>query len=371
MASTTSRPAVLAILLAAALITTGSAGIAFAETPATTDVQTTEPADEDDVIDSFVERLSTLETVEFTRTTESEFGNETSRRTVHVVADLEDIQKRTETVNATVGSNTTTVMNESAIRTYDPAENTVSEYEISGEQTLLPTLDVLANESFVSYELAGMDTVNGNDTYVLEATPQRQAETDVEMSLTVFVDTETYFPVRIESERTGETYTYSSTVTHSNVTLNEEIPESTFELDVPADTSEPSEYVGPDVSAYESYDDLSTQATLSLPAEELAAAFSFQEGTIVEGEDYYSVSLRYTDGEETISVNTRADPFNESIYEESDRYEAVEVGETAGYRYDSDEFTSLHWAEDEQAYSLYGEIENGTAMDIAESIVGE
>lgn len=370
MASTTSRPAVLAVLLAAALILSSGAGIAFAETPSTTDVQTTEQADEDDVIDSFVERLSTLETVEFTRTTESEFGNETSRRTIHVAADLENVRKRSETVNTTVGSNTTTVMNESTIRTYDPNENTVTEYEISGEQALLPTLDALANESLVSYELAGMDTVDGNDTYVLEATPQLQSETDAEMSLTVFVDTETYFPVRIESERTGETYTYSSTVTHSNVTLNEEIPDSTFELDVPANASEPSEYVGPDVSSYESYDNLSTQATLSLPAEELTAAFSFQEGTIVEGEDYYSVSLRYTDGEETISVNTRADPFNESRYEESDRYEAVEIGETTGYRYESDEFTSLHWA-DEQAYSLYGEIENGTAMDIAESIVGE
>ncbi|WP_136688993.1 outer membrane lipoprotein-sorting protein [Halorhabdus amylolytica] len=370
MASTNRRPAVLVILLAAALLTSGIAGITFAETPSTTDAQTTEELDGDEVIDSFVERLSTLETAEFTRTSESEFGNETSTRTVHVFADFGDFQKRTETVNTTVGSNTTTVMNESTVLTYNADENTVTEFEVSGDRILLPTLNALSNESLVSYEFTGTETVEGENAYVLEGTPQLQGETEGETSLTVYVDTETYFPVRMESESTGEKYTYSSTITHRNVTLDEEIPDSTFELDVPADASEPSEYVGPDVSSYESYDNLSTSATLSLPAEELAAGFNFEEGTIVDGEDYYSISLRYTDGEETISVNTRTDSFNESIYEESDRYEAVEIGDTMGYRYASDEFTSLHWA-DEQAYSLYGEIENETAMDIAESIVAE
>ena len=370
MDSTNSRPAVLAIFLAAALVTSGVAGIAFAETPSTTDVQTTESADGDEVIDSFVERLSTLETVEFTRTTESEFSNETSTRTIHVAADLENFRKRTETVNTTVGSNTTTVMNKSAVVTYNADENTVSEYEISGERTLLPTLDILGNESAISYEFVGTDTIDGEDTYVLEATPQLQRDTDVEMSLTVSVDAETYFPVRMESETVSEEYTYSSTVTHSNVTLDGEIPESTFDLDVPADASEPSAYVGPDITSSESYDNISNQATLSLPAAELAGEFSFERGTIVDGEDYYSVSLRYTDGEETISVSTRAEPFDGSIYGDSDRYESVEIGETTGYRYTSDEFTSLHW-EDDQVYSLYGEIDNGTAMDIAESIVAE
>ena len=365
--STNSRPAVLAMLLTAALVTSGIAGVAFAG-PSTTDAQTTETPDGEDVIDAFVERLSTLETVEFTRTTESTFGNETTTRTIHVIADLEDGQKRTETVNNSVGVNTTTVMNESTVVTYNEDENTVSEYEISGDRTPLPSISPLGNESLVSYEFAGTATVEGEDAYVLEGTPQLSRDTEAETTLTVYVDTETYFPVKLESATSGENYDFSSTVTHTNVTLNEPIPDGTFELDVPDDASEPTVHTGPDVSSFDSYDALAENATLSVPDADLPAEFTFERGTIIDGDNYYSVSLSYSDGNDTLGLSVRDASDSGFNYSDSDRYETVDIGETTGYLYESESFTALYWNDDSR-YSLYGQVSNETAIDVAESVL--
>jgi hypothetical protein len=76
-----SRPALLAVLASVMLLTTGIAGVAFAGTPSTpvaqTDETTTDEPDGEEVIDSFTERLNTLDTVEFTRITETESNGET------------------------------------------------------------------------------------------------------------------------------------------------------------------------------------------------------------------------------------------------------------------------------------------------------
>jgi len=364
MIPTKSRPAILAALVAAMLVTSGTAGVAFAATPAMDDGQ--QQIDGDEVIEAFQEQIESLDTVQFTRTAEVTYDNETITTTVRVAADLDDTQKRVETVNATSGSNTTTVWNGSNVTTYYPDEDRVSEYEVTGT-SLLPRIQGMANESLITYEYNGTVTVNGQETYVLEAVPEAGTQ-QTEASATLYIDKETYFPVQVESQTNSEDFAHTSTVTYENVTLGEEIPDETFELDLPDDVDDEPESTMPDVTRHDSYDSLASDTDLSVPDADLAHGFSFDGGAVVDAEDFHSVSLSYTDGEESISVVTRADPITSFDHSDSDRYEAVEVGDTTGYVYESDDFLALY-VEGDQPYTIYGEISEGTATDVAEAII--
>ena len=359
-----------AVLTAAMLLTSGAVGVAFADSPSTLDAQTEEAPDGDEVIDGFVERMSTLDTAQFTRTAELTFNNQTSTSTVRVDADLDSFQKRTETVNASLGSDSvTTVRNDSAITTYDSAENTVSTHEVQST-TLLPQIESLANESMVDYEYLGIETVDGEKAYMLGVTPEKefQFDTDVETETTVYLDTETYFPTRVDSETRSEDYNHSSTLTYENVTLNEEIPDETFDLDVPDDATDPTANVGPEMREFDAHGELATAANVSVPEAEIGEGFSFDHGTTIDGENYYGVTLAYTDGNRTVTVSTRAGSVGDFDYDKSEMYEAVEVGETTGYLYTNDEFTLLS-VEADQPYKIYGEIDNETAVDLSETII--
>lgn len=362
-----SRSAVLAILTAALLLTGGVAGITVADRPSMADVQDAETPPGEEVIDSLTERVSALETVQFTRTTESTFQNETTTRTVRVYADIEAFEKRTETVRSSVGYNTTTVVNESTAMTYNEDENTVTEYE-SRTNAVLPTVEALGNESILDYEFRGTGVVDGEKTYVLGATPVQPSQTNsTGVKLTLHVDAETYFPVRLESARTGENYSYSSTTRYENVTLDEEIPESTFELDIPDNASDPSENVGFDISSYDSYDELVSATNLSVPRPDIAGNYSFEEGRVIDSETLHSVTVTYRNGTGTIGVNSRPTSDSTYDYSDSEMYETVEIGETTGYLFTSDEYTTLSF-ETDQSYSVYGEISEETAIDVAGAV---
>lgn len=362
------RPAALAVLATALLVTSAFAGGVVAGSPSAPTADRTDTPDGDEVIDAFVERISTLETAQYTQTTETTYNNQTNSQTVRVAADLEDLQKRTETVSTSVGSNTTTVVNETAAVTYNEDENTVSEYDVR-RQLVLPRIEALANESQVEYDYRGTATVEGQDTHVLVGSPVQQSasDSDVQSSVTVYVHAETSFPVQIETETNTENGEFSSTITFDNVTLDEPIPESTFDIDVPDDATDPTATTETEYSSYESYSNLAANTNLSIPGAEIPGDFDFDHGTVVDGENYDSVSLSYTDGDQMVTVNTRASTLNGFDYSDSDRHEAVDLGDTTGYLYSHEDFTSLHW-ETDQSYYLYSQVRNETAVTIAQSI---
>jgi outer membrane lipoprotein-sorting protein len=362
-------PAIFAVLAAVTLLTSGTAGVAFAAAPpATTDVQDDETPHGEEVITEFRNQVDSLETVEFTRTTESTFDNETITRTETVAVDLESEQKRIETTNDTVGSNTTTVWNGTMVTTYNADENTVSEYKVTGT-TLLPMLELLTNETMLNYEYAGSETINGEEMYVLEATPSEEMTGDTEASITVYLDTETHFPEKVEQQSETKDFEYSSTTTYENTRLNEEIPDSTFDLDLPDDVEDLSEPTMPDISEYETYDGLTSNTTLSFPAANLPDNLTFDSGRIVDGEDYYSASATYTSDETTVTVMTNEERSNLNL-SDSDQFEAVNLGDTTGYLYSYEDYTTLY-IEDEQPYTVYGEISEDTAVDVGEAILAD
>jgi outer membrane lipoprotein-sorting protein len=372
MSDSSRTKAILALLVTATVLSTGVVGVAFADSPSTSDVQpANEPTDSPDgdaVIENFTQRIETLETVEFTRTTETELNGNTTTTSQRVVADLADNQMRTETLESPTGANTTTVVNETHGVTYNADENTVTEYEITSENThLLPQLTQLTNESAVEYEYAGTDTVAGEEVYLLDATPKQTQTGNIgNASLTVAVDAETYFPVRIETDVQSERYNVSATQTYENVTINEEIPESAFELDVPEDATQPS-FGGPDITSYDEYSALQSSATLSVPPAELADGYEFESARTIDGDGYYTVSMTYMDGEESVHVGVQGEsPFDWSANED---YEAVSVGDETGYYAEYDEYGFLRVETDDTSYSVHGTLDEGQAVDIAASIL--
>lgn len=374
MVSTKRRPAIFAVLAAAMLLTSGTAGVALAATPAVTadaqDAQDDDTPDGDEIIDEFRDTINGLETVNFTVTTDSTFDNKTTTRVEAVDADLQDEQKRVETLNSTLGSNRTTVWNGTTVTTYYPDENSVSEYEVTGA-SLLPSIEALGNESIVSYEYTGNETVDGQETYVLKGTPESGTQPDdVNASMTVYVDAETYFPEKIVHESTSDDFEYSSTITYENVTLNEEIPDSTFELDVPDDAEDRSETTMPDITEHDTHDDIVSEANMSVPAANLTDGFSFDSGVIVDGDDFHSVTLTYTNDNETVDVITRGEPISAFNHSESDYFESVSVGDTTGYLSTHEDFVSLY-VEGDQPYTIHGEIDEQTAIEVAEAILDE
>jgi hypothetical protein len=128
------------------------------------------------------------------------------------------------------------------------------------------------------------------------------------------------------------------------------------------------EMTTPDVTRHDSYDSLTSDTDLAVPSADLPGGFSFDGGAVVHSEDFHSASLSYTDGEESLSVVTRAEPISSFDHSESDRYEAIEVGDTTGYVYTSDDLLALY-VEGDDPYSIYGEISQETATDIAAAIL--
>lgn len=357
--------------MTAAVLSTGFVGVGVADNPSTLGAQSTndsgDTADGDTVIENFTERIETLETVEFTRTTESELGGDTQTTSQRLVADLVNNQVRTETLESATGNNVTTVINETHLVTYNADENTVSKTErLGGDNSFLPQVTQLANESMVSYEYAGTDTVAGEEVYLLDVTPQ-QAQTDSNnMSITASIDTETYFPVRIETDIQTEQYNISSTQTYENITLNEEIPESTFELDIPEDATQPS-LDGPDIANYDEYSALQSNTDLSLPPAELTDGYEFDSARTLDGDGYHTVSMTYTNGTETVRMSAQ----NKSVidWSESDNHEAVDINDKTGYYAEYDKFGYLRVGVDDSYYVIHGSHDKDQLIDIAASTI--
>jgi hypothetical protein len=221
----------------------------------------------------------------------------------------------------------------------------------------------------ISYEYTGSETINGEEMYVLEATPSEEIAGDTEASITVYLDTETYFPEKVEQQSETEDFEYSSTTTYENTILNEEIPDSTFDLDLPDDVEDLNEPTMPDVSEYETYDGLTSNTALSVPAANPTDNLTFDSGGSVDGENNHSVSVTYTSDETTVTVMTKEEPSNLN-YSDSDQFEAVNVGDMTGYLYSYDDYTTLY-IEDGQPYTVYGEISEDTAVDVGEAILAD
>lgn len=372
MVPTDSRRALSTAVLAVLLIVGGGiSGVALANpTPAAADAPTTNastPADTDtnesDVVSDLRDRIDSLETVTMTQEMEVTTDGDTITTTTQIWADLEDTQLRQEVVDSEYQEGVITVRNESTTIIYDPDDNTVQKHD-SRLERVLPTVKTLANESIVEYDYVGDTEVNGQTVHKLSAEPLQQP-TDADTNITVLVDPETNFPVQLRSSSTSGSINYTSTLTFTNVTLDAEIPDSRFEIDIPENATEPD--LGPEVLRFDSIDSLQSAADLSVPDPDVPSDYSFERGRIIDGDSFYSVSLSYSNGTDHLTVSVQADesPVN---YENIDSYEQVQIGDETGWYASYDGFSALNWDCGGQAYSIYGSASKDTVTDVAASI---
>jgi hypothetical protein len=178
---------------------------------------------------------------------------------------------------------------------------------------------------------------------------------------------QTYFPVQSVTEWTTDGESFQSTATFDDVVLNEPVDEETFELDVPDDATDQQDQPEFETTEYESYETLVENASLSVPDSELDS-FSFESATVVDSENMYLMSLTYTDGEETVTVNVEEIPENGFDFSEADSFEAVSVGDTTGYLSTNDGFANLV-VDGDQRYAITGQTDAETVIDIGVALL--
>jgi outer membrane lipoprotein-sorting protein len=358
---------IFALVTAVLLTTSGIAGTALAA-PSSSSVQEDPLTDEEvehrigeAVVDAFQDRIESLETVQYTHSVSYESTNSTY--TTEVVADLTSSVARTEPLSR----NTTTIINETHATTYNADANHLTVVERAGD-TVLPELTPYANESKVDYEYLGTETVDGQDTFALALTPDIGADQMAyDASITLYIDMQTYFPVQSVTEWTADGESFQSTATFDDVVLNEPVDEETFELDVPDDATDQQDQPEFETTEYESYETLVENANLSVPDGELDS-FSFESATVVDSENMYLMSLTYTDGEETVTVNVEEIPENGFDFSEADSFEAVSVGDTTGYLSTNDGFANLV-VDGDQRYAITGQTDAETVIDIGVALL--
>jgi outer membrane lipoprotein-sorting protein len=378
----------LRVCLVVALLTTPLAGCATL-----TDELESDPPLPDR--ETAAEKRDALETLSATMTTVEE-TNETTRRTVREVRQRFDPVGYRERVVAVETDDPNTVtyvsegqiyaVNESVTARYDPTSDSLT---YTGAPLRFPQtsyLDLLAaaraNESLdrtdvpalprapapaptgdraasfygaaVDVRYDGTGTVDGREAYRLAVVP-RGADTQLR-SLTVWLDTETLFPLkqRFESVFRGERETF--TRTYENVTVNPTLDAATFRLD-------PATLPGnPDASGlryHESHDTLVGEVSVRLPERTLPEGYDYDRGFHATGE--VAVVVAHYTAEDAppvrLTVVTGQAPVEDG--------ERVSLGSTTGVVRTRQDSTLVTWQTENATYTLSGDLDRETLFRLA------
>ncbi|MFC7133385.1 MULTISPECIES: LolA family protein [Salinibaculum] len=339
------RSSVLVVCLAAALALSGCAGQQL------TDDQ------EQRVAEKFEERLSEIDGYHATVTVSSTFDNRSFEMTTEVWARTGTGEMRQEVLAPPDRAGSKTVSNGSVMWTYNAAENTATRIEVPdvGTTNTVPRVERLV-ENFDIYSNGTVD-LNGTETHKLTLVPNESAGPALSGTITMWVDTEKLFPVKM-SMAFGEA---TSTVRYRNLTLDPDFEDGTFEFDLPED-AEVRTPSTPNVSEFQSYDRLADAVDRPIPGRELADRFAFERGSVVDGSTSI-VSLEYADRDRTVTMQvTAAGERNPSDGEN------VSVGDRTAQYSEFGQMASLTWTCEDTAYTLLGQFEQETLVDIAADI---
>ncbi|WP_136718505.1 DUF2092 domain-containing protein [Halorientalis salina] len=377
------RAALIAVTFGALVVASGVTGAAAmtdqsptAEQPEEQTESTSSDADEqtdspspdgEEVIETFEERVSSLDTLVMAYETNVTMNDNRTMTTLQEMwVDYENDRIRTET--ETDRTETITVRNESKTVTYDVENNQVNRFDNTGDTGPKTMVDRMLNNSELSYD--GRERLDGEQTYRLEVTPTNTDGMDGSVDATVWLDTDTYFPTKMATNIDSGESEYEMTAQFRNVTLNESIPDDRFTVDIPDDAEEP-DHSMPNRSTYDSLSALQDNTNRSVPDPDVPDAYNFDRGDVIDGDDYHAITLRYTNGDgESLHVATRsATGFN---YSDSEQFDAVDVGNQTGYytdyEYNGNTTSILVLDCADNSYSLSGRLSKEEIIDIGESL---
>lgn len=340
------------------------------EVPADGIAENDSPPSGEEVVASFTERMSSLDTIVMTYETNVSVDDGDPMITEQAMwIDYENDRVRTEA--ETDRTETITVRNESQTVTYDVENDQVNRYDRNGETSPGTPLDGLVENSEFSYE--GRERVDGRQTYRLDVIPTNSSSMPDSVSATLWIDSDTYFPAKTVTESETDEHDFRMTAHFRNVTVDEPIAEERFTIDVPDDAEEP-DYSLPERTTYESMSGLRDDTSRSVPAPAVPETFSFEQGRVVNGEDFRSITLRYASDEgERLNVVVR--PTFEYDYSESERYETVDIASDSGYyteyEFDGETTGRLVIPCEDDTYSISGNISEDEITNVGESLACE
>lgn len=320
----------------------------------------------EEIADRVEERVNSLDTLVVTHVSNTSMGENESITTERKMwIDNENDRVRTETETDT--TEIVTVTNESASVTYNVEENTVSTFERSGDSPPMTPINAIVENTDLSYETT--ERVDGVKTHRLNAAPSEDGPMGDSAEMTVWVDADSYLPVKtttlVENDEYGD---FETTSRFQNVTVNEPIDDDRFSIDVPNDAEEPGHSF--DRTTYDSLSEMQENVDSSISSVAVPEAFEFEQGTVMDSDDYRSVSARYASNDGT-RLHVSEISGIEYEYSDMDMYDEIEVGDTTGYyaEYDFDEDTmvTLTIPCEDTAYSVGGGVTKEEATDIAES----
>ena len=317
-----------------------------------------EPSGEE-VVERFEQRMESLESFVAVQRTSATYDDNETNTTSQLWVRLDTGEYRQETIAPEGNAGTVSVVNQSVMATYTPQSN---EYTVFPNQSADPeqpmtVMGYVLQDGELSYE----DTVrlNGDRTHRLAVVPNESDGFDA--NVTLWVDAETYFPSRIELSF-ADGFNATTVVEYEDAILNWSIPNSTFALDPPED-AERSEFTAPNVTTFDSREELVANASTTVPDPDLPANFTFESATMSE-DGTQNVRVVYSNGSAEITVNK----INDTQATPSDG-EAVDIGDREG-RYQS--FANdgmVVWTCEGNTYTVIGPASEERLTTIAASMV--
>ncbi|RXK49525.1 LolA family protein [Halorientalis pallida] len=240
-----------------------------------------------------------------------------------------------------------------------------------------PTPTLPAGQFGVSLE--GAAQVDGRTTYVLAIRPETDGNESTlgNYSQTLWIDAETFFPVKQRTEFGTAGGRFTVSVTYRNVTVTDGFPAGTFTFEPPADANVTRSDLGSSQS-YESPDETVENGPVEVPKPTVPPSFAFSSGRTADSAYVESVTLTYRNETSRLIVsayatNESALPGNgtETNGTENDTRtgERIRIGDRTG-RYTSAGLTrTVSWACGEVRYSVSGRfVSKGLLIEVAASM---
>ena len=354
------RKALPALAVAALLVLAGCAGFAGQ----------LDDDQQQQVADRLADRLEELDGFEATVTTEIETSDRSVTSKADMAVDLRTGEYRMEILQPERNAGDLTVYNGSAMTSYDESENVYHTFDVEMDgpamgSNLSAQFDQLVEQTDVIYN--GTETVDGTETHKATLVPTNESDGFVD-SVTLWVETDRMVPVKMEMESSAMA-NLTTTVTFSDVDLNPEFEDGTFEFEPPADATYEDNVVETNTQDYEDRDELASAVDLDVPPSELPEGFSFQDATVFEGEsgEPRSVMVDYSDGEREVTVSLSEAQSGMQASIEGDEQVTVD-GHDATYRQVGDSTGNVVWSCNGTEYIVFGNLEKSTLLSVADGI---
>ncbi|WP_222918913.1 DUF4367 domain-containing protein [Natrinema sp. SYSU A 869] len=383
MAPDSLRAALIAVTLGSLLVfssvATGAGAIsgqpATVEQPAqatqssTTDTANGSSPTDSAVVETFTDRMTSLDMVAMTYEMNMTFDTDRTTTTEQQMW-IDSENNRTRTESSSEQTETITVSNESETVTYDVENNQVSRFDHSSDTSPQSPVEQLVTDNEFTYE--GQESLDGEETYRLDVN-QTDGETMAEsVDTTLWLDTDTYFPTKIVHDVSDDDYEYEMVVDIRNVSLNEPISDERFTIDIPEDAETPDNSPF-DRTTYDSLSDLRDDTNQSITSPDVPERYSFAEASVIKSDDFSMITFQYvTDSDDVVHVTKRPDSRSSYDYDQTDRYDAVDVGDHTGYyaefEHDGATTSILRLNCTNADYSISGDLSKEESIDVAESL---